>query len=41
MMSQILSILIDFHRIFYQFLIWNYSSLNRYNSGTKEDIKKL
>ena len=40
MTSQILLILIDFDRIFYHFLIWNYSSLNRYNSGTGSDIKK-
>ena len=26
--------------IFGQFLLWNYSSLNRYNSGTRRDIKK-
>ena len=25
---------------FGQFLIWNYSSLNLYNSGTRKDIKK-
>ena len=40
MTSQILLILIDFDRIFDHFLIWNYSSLNRYNSGTRRGIKK-
>ena len=40
MTSQILLILIDFDRVFDHFLIWNYSSLNRYNSGTRRDIKK-
>ena len=40
MTSQLLLILIDFCRVFDYFLIWNYSSLNRYNSGTRRDIKK-
>ena len=40
MTSQILLILIDFDRGFDHFLIWNYSSLNRYKSGTRRDIKK-
>ena len=40
MTSHTLSILIDFGRVFDHFLIWNYSSLNRYNSGTRGDIKK-
>ena len=40
MTSQILLILIDLDRVFDHFLIWNYSSLNRYNSGTRGDIKK-
>ena len=40
MTSQILLILIDFDRIFGHFLIWDYSSLNRYNSGTRRGIKK-
>ena len=35
MTSQILLILIDFDSFFGHFLIWNYSSLNLYNSGTK------
>ena len=34
MTSQILLILIDFDRAFDHFLIQNYASLNRYNSGT-------
>ena len=40
MTSQILLILIDFDSFFGHFLIWNYSSLNPYNSGTRRDIKK-
>ena len=40
MTSQILLILIDFDRVFGHFLIQNYSSLNRCNSGTRRDIKK-
>ena len=40
MTSQILLILIDFDRVFDHFLIWNNSSFNRYNSGTRTDIKK-
>ena len=40
MTSQILLILIDFDSFFGHFLIWNYSSLNPYNSGTGRDIKK-
>ena len=40
MTSQILLILIDFDSFFGHFLIWNYSSLNRYNSGIRRDIKK-
>ena len=40
MTSQILLILIDFDSFFGHFLIWNYSSLNPYNSETKTDIKK-
>ena len=40
MTSQILLILIDFDWVFDHFLIWNYSSLNRYNSRTRRDIKK-
>ena len=40
MTLQILLILIDFDRVFDHFLIRNYSSLNRYNSGTRRDIKK-
>ena len=39
MTSQILMMLIDFDRVFGHFLIRNYSSLNRYNSGTRIDIK--
>ena len=34
MTSQILSILIGFDSFFGHFLIWNYSSLSNYNSGT-------
>ena len=34
MTSQILLILIDFDSFFRHFLIWNYSSLDFYNSGT-------
>ena len=37
---KILLILIDFERVSDHFLIWNYSSLNRYNSETGRDIKK-
>ena len=40
MTSQILLILIDFDSFFGHFLIWNYSSLDFYNSGTRRDIKK-
>ena len=40
MTSQILLILIDFDSFFGHFLIWNYSPLNPYNSGTRRDIKK-
>ena len=40
MTSHILLILIDFDSFFGHFLIWNYSSLNPYNSGTRRDIKK-
>ena len=40
MTSQILLIEIDLDRVFDHFLIWNYSSLNPYNSGTRRDIKK-
>ena len=40
MTSQILLILIDFDSFFGHFLIWNYSPLNPYNSGTGRDIKK-
>ena len=40
MTSQILLILIDFASFFEHFLIWNYSSLNLYNSGTRRDIQK-
>ena len=40
MTSQILLILIDLDRAFDHFLIWNYSSLNLYNSGTRRDVKK-
>ena len=40
MTSQILLISIDFDRVFDHFLIWNYSSLHRYNSGTRRGIKK-
>ena len=40
MTSQILLILIDFDSFFGHFLIWNYSSLNLYNFGTRRDIKK-
>ena len=40
MTSQILLILIDLGKGFDHFLIWNYSYLNRYNSGTRRDIKK-
>ena len=40
MTSQILLVLIDLDRIFHHFLISNYSSLNGYNSETREDIKK-
>ena len=40
MMSQILLILIDFDSFFGHFLIWNYSSLDFYNSETRRDIKK-
>ena len=40
MTSQILLILIDSDSFFGHFLIWNYSSLNRYSSGTRRDIKK-
>ena len=40
MTSQILLILIDFDSFFGHFLIWNYSSLKLYNSGTRGDIKK-
>ena len=40
MRSQILLILIDFDSFFGHFLIWNYSSLDFYNSGTRRDIKK-
>ena len=40
MASQILFILIDFDKVSDYFLIWNYSSLNRYNSGTGRDSKK-
>ena len=29
-----------FDKVFDHLLIWNYSSLNRYNSGTRRDIKK-
>ena len=38
MMSQILLILIDFDRVSDHVLIGNYSSLNRYSSGTRRDI---
>ena len=41
MTSQILVILIDFDSFFGRFLIWNYSSLNLYNSGTTICIKNL
>ena len=40
MTSQILLISIDFDSFFRHFLIWNYSSLNPYNSGTRRDINK-
>ena len=40
MTSQILLILIDFDSFSGDFLIWNYSSLNPYSSGTRRDIKK-
>ena len=40
MTSQTLLILIDFDSFFGHFLIWNYSSLDFYNSGTRRDIKK-
>ena len=40
MTSQILLIWIDFDSFFGHFLIWNYSPLNLYNSGTRRDIKK-
>ena len=40
MTSQILLILIDFDSFFGHFLIWNYSFLNPYTSGTRRDIKK-
>ena len=40
MTSQNLLILIDFDSFFGHFLIWNYSPLNLYNSGTIRDIKK-
>ena len=40
MTSQIVLILIDFDSCFAHFLIWNYSSSNLYNSGTRRDIKK-
>ena len=39
MTLQILLILIDFDRVFDHFLIRNYLSLNRYDSGTRRDIK--
>ena len=38
MTSKILLIVIDFDGVFDHVLIWNYSSLNRYNSGTRKDI---
>ena len=40
MTSQNLLIFIDFDNSFGHFLIWNYSLLNLYNSGTRRDIKK-
>ena len=40
MTSQMLLILIDLDSFFGHFLIWNYSSLDFYNSGTRRDIKK-
>ena len=40
MTSQNLLILIDFDSFIGHFLIWNYSPLNLYNSGTRRDIKK-
>ena len=41
MTSQILLISIDFDRVFDHFLIWNYSSLKRYNSGTRRSWPKI
>ena len=41
MTSQILLILIDFDRVFDHLLIWNNSSSNRYNSGTRRGIREL